>query len=138
MAHWLYQMSTDYYSHERYRAEVWEGTVVTNWTIGESKRRPTEVQLGEMVILFFARTGAQDPGIYGWGIITFFDGEVINFRPSSPSDYLKMNPLWDDEVSGIVDRIRGGMPQGTMYEIDEATLAKIREKVAECVTGNEG
>ena len=138
MTHWLYQMSTDYYSHERYRTEVWEGTVVTNWTIGESKRRPTGVQLGEIIILYFARTGAQDPGIYGWGIITFFDGEVINFRPSSPSDYLKMNPLWDDEVSSIVDQIRGGMPQGTMYKIDEAMLAVIREKVMQFFTGSKG
>jgi len=24
-----------------------------NWTIGESKRRPTEVQLGEIAVLFF-------------------------------------------------------------------------------------
>lgn len=36
-------MSTEYYSHGRYRTEVWEGTPVTNWGIGESKRKPTEV-----------------------------------------------------------------------------------------------
>ena len=130
MAHWLYQMSTEYYSHERYRTEVWEGTIVTNWFIGESKRRPTDVQPGEIVILFFARTGAQDPGIFGWGIITFFDGDVINFRPAPPSDYLKMNPLWDDEISGIVDEIRGGMPQGTMYEVDDDIFEQIREKIS--------
>lgn len=128
-------MSTDYYSHERYRTEVWEGTTVTNWTIGESKRRPTGVQPGEIVILFFARTGAQDPGIYGWGIITFFDGEVINFRPASPSDYLKMNPMWDKEVSDIVKEIRGGMPQGTMYEITNGQLGELRKKIKGDVYG---
>jgi hypothetical protein len=131
MAHWLYQMSTDYYSHERYRTEVWEGTPVTNWTIGESKRKPTDVQLGDIVIPFFARTGAHDPGIYGWGIITFFDGEVINFRPTSPSDYLKMNSLWDKEVSDIIDEIRDGMPQGTMYEMTNGRLRELRQKIAE-------
>lgn len=135
MAHWLYQMSTEYYSHERYRTEVWEGTTVTNWGIGESKRKPTEIQPGEIVILFFARTGAYDPGIFGWGIITLFDKEVINFRPSSPSDYLKMNPLWDNEIKSITDEIRGGMPQGTMYEVDSVILGQIRKKIAEHVFG---
>lgn len=137
MAQWLYQMSTEYYSHERYRTEVWEDTNVTNWSIGESKRRPTEVQPGDIVVLFFARTGAQDPGIYGWGIITFFDGEVLNFRPSSPSNYLKMNPIWDKEVSEIVDEIRGGMPQGTMYDLTDDQLKRLRQKIAAHVYGLE-
>lgn len=67
--------------------------------------------------------------------IFFFDGEVINFRPASPSDYLKMNPIWDAEISDIVDKIRGGMPQGTMYEVDEAVLGQLRKKIAEHVYG---
>ena len=31
MACWLYQMNAKLYSHERYRTEVWEGNLVTNW-----------------------------------------------------------------------------------------------------------
>ena len=135
MAYWLYQMSTEYFSHGRYRTEVWEGTPVTNWGIGESKRKPTEVLLGDIVILFFARSGAHEPGIYGWGIITLFDKEVINFRPASPSDYLKMNPLREEEVRDTVDEIRGGMPQGTMYEIADDQLRELRQKIAEHVFG---
>ena len=135
MANWLYQMSKDYFSHERYRSEVWEGIQVTNWTIGESKHKPSKVEPGEIVILFFAKTGAEEPGIYGWGIITFFDKEVINFRPVAPSDYLKMNPLWDTETSNIVDKIRRGMPQGTMYEVDSPALAKIRGNIAKHAYG---
>jgi len=130
MACWLYQMSADLYSQGRYRTEVWEGNPVTNWSIGESKRKPKEVLPGDIVVLFFARTGAVDPGIYGWGVITLFDKEVIDFRPASPSDYLKMNPLWDDEISAIVDRIRGGMPQGTMWPVDDGTLEQLRQKIA--------
>jgi len=42
MAHWLYQMSTDYCS---------------NWTIGSSKRKPTDVQPGDIVILFLRGLG---------------------------------------------------------------------------------
>ncbi len=136
MAYWLYQMSTEYYSHERYRTEVWEGTPVTNWSIGESKRKPTDVHFGDTVILFFAKTGASEPGIYGWGIITLFDKEVINFRPASPSDYLKMSPLWNENVSDIVDEIRGGMPQMTMWELDDAQVGKLQKKIAEHVFGS--
>lgn len=136
MAHWLYQMSTDYFPLNRYRTEVWEETTVTNWHIGESTHKPTDVQPGEIIILFYAKTGTPDPGIYGWGIVTFFDREAINFRPVSPSDYLKMNPLWDDDISDIVDGIRGGMPQGTMYRVADGTLKKIREKIAEHVSSS--
>jgi hypothetical protein len=135
MACWLYQMANYNFSHGRYRTEVWEGNTVTNWWIGESRRKPTEILPGDIVILFYVKTGAQEPGIYGWGIITLFDKEVINFRPSTPSDYLKMNPLWDDEIGNIVDKIRGGMPEGTMWEVDDNILKRIRQKIASHVYG---
>lgn len=135
MACWLYQMNAKLYSHERYRIEVWEGNHVTNWSIGESKRKPKEVPVGDMIILFFVKTGAVNPGIYGWGIITLFDKEVINFRPTSPSDYLKMNPLWDEEISNIIDQIRGGMPEGTMWKVDDGILEQLRQKIAAHVYG---
>lgn len=135
MAHWLYQMNAKSYSHERYRTEVWEGNLVTNWSIGESKRRPKEVLPGDIVILFFVRAGASEPGIYGWGIITLFDKEVINFRPASPSDYLKMNPLPESDIIQVIDKIRGGMPQSTMFPVADDQLKDLREKIAEHVHG---
>jgi len=133
MACWLYQMNAKIYSQERYRTEVWEGHSVTNWSIGESKRRPTNVAVGDTVILFFTKTNAAEPGIFGWGIITLFDQEVIDFRPSSPSDYLKMNPLPEGEISTIINKIRGRMPEGTMWPIDEETLSQIKKKIAKHV-----
>ena len=128
-------MNAKLYSHERYSTEVWEGNTVTNWGIGESKRKPKEVLPGDIVILFFAKTGAIDPGIYGWGIITLFDKEVIDFRPAAPSDYLKMNPLWEDEISDIINQIRGRMPEGTMWKVDYGILGQLRHKIAEHVFG---
>ncbi len=136
MACWLYQMNAkEVYSHERYRTEVWEGNLVTNWSIGESKRKPKEVLPGDMVILFFAKTGAVNPGIYGWGIITLFDKEVIDLRPAPPSDYLKMNPVPEKEVSKIIDKIRDRMPERTMFEVDKEPLEQLRQKIAEHVFG---
>ena len=133
MAYWLYQMRADRYSPERYRTEVWEGNPVTNWSVGESKRKPKEVLSGDTVILFFARTGADEPGIYGWGIITLFDKEGIDFRPAPPSDYLKMNPVPEKEVIRIIDKIRGGMPEGTMFPVDNEELKHLRQKITEHV-----
>jgi len=135
MACWLYQMRADQYSHERYRTEVWEGNLVTNWSIGESKRKPKEVQFGDTVILFFARTGADEPGIYGWGVITLFDKEVIDFRPTPPSDYLKMNPVPEKEITKIIDKIRAGMPEGTIFPVDKEELKHLRQIIAEHVYG---
>ena len=135
MACWLYQMSYPLYTHELYRAEVWEGSLVMNWSIGEATRRPTQVSLGDTVVLFYARTDAHDPGIYGWGVIASFDGEVIHFRPAPPSDYLKMAPVPEEEVRGIIDSIRGQVPMGTMWEVDEEALARIRRKIAAHVYG---
>ena len=135
MTCWLYQMNAKLYSHERYRAEVWEGNLVTNWSIGESKRKPKEVLRGDIVILFFTKTGAVNPGIYGWGIITLFDKEVIDFRPAPPSDYLKIKPVPEEEVSELINKIRGRMPEGTMWKVNEEVLGQLRQKVAEHVYG---
>jgi hypothetical protein len=42
-----------------------------------------------------------------------------------------MNPLWDKEVSDIIDEIRDGMPQGIMYEMTNGRLRELRQKIAE-------
>jgi len=136
MACWIYQMNAkEVYSHERYRTEVWEGNLVTNWSIGEAKGRPKKVTPGDMIILFYVKSYATDrPGIYGWGIITLFDGEVIDFRPVEPSDYLKMNPLFNDEVDKIIVESRG-FPEMTMWKVDKEQLEGLRKKIAEHVYG---
>jgi hypothetical protein len=125
------------FSLERYRVEVWEGQLVTNWTIGEGKRKPTEISPGDMIILSFVKSGTPSPGIYGWGIITSFykEDEDIDFRPTSPSDYLKMNPVPENEVSGIIDKIRGRMTQLTMFKVDEKEFKELRQKIAGHVYG---
>jgi hypothetical protein len=68
-------------------------------------------------------------------VITLFDKEVINFRPASPSDYLKMNPIPENETTVIIDKIRAGMPQRTMFPVDENELKELRQKIAEHVYG---
>ena len=135
MACWLYQMNAKSYTQERYRTEVWEGNIVTNWTGGKSTRRPKDVSPGDIIILFYVKASTDYPGIYGWGVVTFFDEESVNFRPASPSDYLKMNPLWDEEINAIVEHIQGKMAQTTLLKIDDKTMEQLRKKIAAHVFG---
>ena len=128
MAFWLYQMSAKEWSPERYRAEVWEDNDTT-WETHKITPPGNPPEYGDIVVLFYAKAGATDPGIYGWAVVLWCDGEEMRFRPALPSDYLKMNPLWNDEVSKIADNIRRGMPRGTMWIIPSDLMDRLREMI---------
>ena len=130
MTVWLYQMSAENYSIEDYREEIWEKEIVKWSTRNVRTLLDTKISPGDTVIFVFARTGAQEPGIYGWGIVTSYREEgYISFRPTFPSDYLKMNPIWDDELSNLLDVIRGPVKVGTMWEIENDIAVKLKKKV---------
>ena len=97
MTIWLYQMNATKWPIERYRAEVWENSDIQNWGVGEIRPSTsgTIPQPGDMMILFYVKSGQDDPSIYGWGVVLRCDEEEMNFRLATPSDYLKMNPVWD-------------------------------------------
>jgi len=131
VAVWLYQMSAEGYSIEEYRAEVWEGEIV-KWPTGSVRTDSgNKVAPGDVVILVFVRTGAKEPGICGWGIVTNYkdEKELFSFRPTHPSDYLKMNPIWDDDVSDLLNSIRGPMKQGTMWEMSGDQAKGMKKKI---------
>lgn len=134
MSSWLYQIKEDSLSQNRYRYEVWEGKIITNWwDIEDVKQWPNNVEYGEIIIVFFASKKSVDPGIYGWGCISSFNQGVLNFIPVIPSDYLKMDPLWDNEIDELIDKIRLKTPQSIMYEISNDELNKVRKKLREKV-----
>ena len=131
MATWLYQMSAESYSPERYREDVWEGQI-TRWPTGNVRSESgAELSPGDIIILAFVKTGTHEPGIYGWGIITNYreGSQTIFFRPTYPSDFLKMIPIWGGDVSDILDKIRGPVKVGTMWEMQYEFVAKLREKI---------
>lgn len=137
MALWLYQMNAKKWPVERYRAEVWEGSDIQNWGVGEV-RASTAARLprpGEMLILFYVKSGQIDPGIYGWGIVLRCDKEEMNFRLAPPSDYLKMNPVWDDDVDRTIAGFCGKWRQATLFEDKGNSLEHLREKIAQHVYG---
>ena len=133
MAYWLYQIDAKTWSPERYRTEVWEGTVTTHWKVGTIEPPGGKPQPGEILILFYLEANTTDPGIYGWGIVTRCEGEDIHFRPVSPGDYLKVNPAWNESVGNIIERIRGEMKMGTMWEIDLNSMHDLRKEISNSV-----
>jgi hypothetical protein len=46
-----------------------------------------------------------------------------------PSDYLKMHPLFDEEMDRLVSSIRRSVAQGTMWAIPDARTRELRARV---------
>ena len=138
MTAWLYQMNATKWPIERYRAEVWEGTDIQNWGVGEVRSSTSKLlpKPGEIMILFYVKTSQTDPGIYGLGIVLRCDESEMNFRLTTPSDYLKSNPVWDSEVDKIISAIRGTRPaNATLFEVEFDSLVDVRRKVEQKVYG---
>jgi hypothetical protein len=117
-------MNAGIWPPEKYRTEIWENNNTT-WTIGKLYPAGSQPKNGDTIVLFY--TG-RDRGIYGWAVILRYEEKEVYFRPATPSDYLKMNPLWDDDVKNIIDEIRP-MPRGNMWEINDTLMNRIREKI---------
>jgi len=135
MTLWLYQMNATRWPIERYRAEVWEGSDIQNWDVGKIRSSVGLPQPGDTMILFYVKAGRIDPGIYGWGIVLRCDDREMNFRLATPSDYLKMNPVWDKDIDKITTKIRGKMPRATLFENKSKSLEHLRGKIAQHVFG---
>lgn len=142
MPAWLYQMTTNenadrWWYPEEYRKEVREGQPLT-WPTGKIYfREQGQVSKGDTVIFFFAKTGNDEPGIYGWGTIINPPREAdddITFVTNPPSDFLKDNPCWDDEVDKLLNDIRRGLYVGTMWNITFEELSKLRKKIRQHIS----
>ncbi len=141
MPAWLYQMTTNenadrWWYPEGYRQEVWEGQTLT-WPTGKIYfREQGQVSVGDTIIFFFAKTGNDEPGIYGWGTIIDPPQEAyddITFVPKPPSDFLKETPCWDGEVDKLLNEIRRRLYVGTMWNITSGELSKLRKKINQCI-----
>ncbi len=136
MAYWLYQMSVKVYKHENYRRAVWEGSITSDFDLGQVNPRGREPQPGDTVVFFYAESGALEPGIYGWGIVLDCLAELMSFRAAAPSDYLKMNPLWDKDIDQKINAIRGKMAQGTLWELDINQFDGLKKRIGQFVYGS--
>ena len=91
-----------------------EGQLVT-WPVG-SRKTSRQPRAGERIVCWWVKTGSPEYGVIGWGTIygqTYGGG--IRSTPHPPTARWSMSPLTSDKVEDIVDRIRGGMKQATMF-----------------------
>lgn len=140
MPTWLYQLSTDIWQPERYRLEIWEGER-WNWPVGGKSGGGQKPQAGDTVVFFYAPSRATDPGFYGWAVVLeWFDksSSPLYFRPTSPSDRLKMDPWWNDEAKELAEEIRGPMKQRTLWMIQEELVPRLRQGIRAWLASKDG
>jgi len=130
MPMWLYQMDQKQWPPTSYRLDIWEDERWT-WPVGR-KVSAGSPKPGERVVFFYAPSGGDEPGFYGWAVVLDWheDERGMYFRPVSPSDHLKMDPWWDNHAKEIADEIRGKVKQGTMWEVPDNLAAAISAGIA--------
>lgn len=132
MSMWLYQLSPSVWSPERYRLEIWEGER-WNWPVGSKSGEGRVPQPGDTVGFFYAPSKGNDPGFYGWAVVLEWyelSSSQLYFRPTAPSDSLKMFPWWDDEAESLADEIRGKMKQRTLWIVQPEMVDRVRRGIA--------
>jgi len=134
---WLYQMDQKQWSPNSYRLDIWENER-WSWPVGRiaASERPTA---GDRIVFFYAPSGGDDPGIYGWAVLERADIEnrVLYFIPAAPTDRLKMDPWRNEEMKSLVDGIRGGMKQATLFEISEEHTRALRAGIRKWLSSKE-
>lgn len=131
MTTWLYQLSPDLWGPERYRLEIWEGER-WSWPVGGKSGGGEDPSPGDTVVFFYSPSRGTDPGFYGWAVVLEWFEESASplyFRPTSPSDRLKMDPWWNEEAKALAEEIRGPMKQRTLWMIQEGLVPRLRQGI---------
>jgi hypothetical protein len=128
-------MSADVWPEARYRESIWEGDTV-HWPVRKA-RGQARPDAGDRLFCWYARTASAAPGVWGWGVVTNFctDSEEVVWRPVSPSDRLKMDPIFDTVLDKRVASIRGKVAQGTLWPISETDADWLTTRVRSWVGG---
>lgn len=107
--------------------------------MGQMRSANAPPKPGDIVVFFYAPRDAEDPGFYGWAIVTeWYDNRgwrEIYFRPVSPSDSLKMRPWWDDQARALAVRIRGKMTRATLWGMPANVAKELRNGLMGWATG---
>ena len=126
MSIWLYQLNAQDWSPETFRYEIWEGKP-WHWGYGRKQDKALP-ETGDTLVFFYAPSGCDDPGFYGWAVLERHnaDNQSLYFLPAAPTNHLKMDPWWDDAAESLAKSIRGKMNQATLFRIKDADLKTLR------------
>jgi hypothetical protein len=90
------------------------------------------------LVFFYAPSGGVDPGFYGWAVILEWyevSSNQLYFRPTAPSDCLKMFPWWDGPAEKLANEIRGKMKQRTLWLVQPELAKQVRRGIAGWLAG---
>ncbi|EIP98086.1 hypothetical protein OpiT1DRAFT_02536 [Opitutaceae bacterium TAV1] len=106
MSTWLYQLNAQDWSPETFRYEIWEGKP-WHWRYGKKLAKALP-ETGDTIVFFYAPSGCDDPGFYGWAVLErcHAESQTLYFLPAAPTNHLKMDPWWNDDAKRLVDAIR--------------------------------
>jgi len=139
MSTWLYQLNPKAWTPETFRFEIWEGQR-WHWDYGTKRGGDgANPNIGDTVVFFYARSGGDDPGIYGWAVLDRCEpaDHRLYFVPAAPTNYLKMTPWWDKVAERLTDRIRGSVKQGTLWHVSSDDTKALRAGVRRWLAGKE-
>jgi len=135
---WIYQIGSARkeggYERENFRSGIWEGEALT-WPYGDKKgQKPPAI--GDTLVFFYAPTGEIDAGVYGWAVVMNCNKKkkTVHFIPTTPTDYLKMVPWWNEHAKKLLTEIRSTskgklFPKGTLFLVPKNKTSSIREGI---------
>jgi hypothetical protein len=128
-AWWLYQLAQNRTPRVEFLEEVAEFEVL-EWPVGR-KATTRKPRRGDYLVLAYAKTGAELPGIHAWALVlgwsTSDDGtRHISFQPLFPSNAMKVQPVWNPNLETMLKHVRGGTPEGTMWRLPKKHVERMR------------
>ena len=127
---WLYQISAERWPIGQWRDEMWEG-YKNRCRAGRMVGSKDEIEDGDIIVFWYTKTAAKkDFGLYGWATARFNkQWSSIRFVLTTPSNYLKMDPINDEEMEKIVEEIRGNYKRANIFHINDELAKKVRHKI---------
>lgn len=145
MAMWLYQMSAKKklskggykWTPAKYRKQVREGHYL-EWKTRRirSIKSGASPQAGDIIIYWFVKSGTENPGLYGWGIVFEQNEGTICHLPVFPSDHLKMRPVYNDKIAKTVKKIQRNMPIATLLQLTGAQAKELWSNIRDWIVQN--
>jgi hypothetical protein len=115
------------WSINSFQKEVKEGRAV-DWETRKIMFSNNKPAAGDIIIFFYVKSKTFTPGICGIGIITKYlpRRRRIYFVPIPPTNQLKKQPWFDEQVEDYLDLIRHNAVRGTMYRLPAIIESEIR------------
>jgi hypothetical protein len=81
-------------------------------------------------VCWWAKSGALEYGVIGWGVVESTTyGTDLRWRSAPPSDRWAMSPITSPEIEAVVEKIRGKMRQATLFAAEGALAVDLIQSI---------